>query len=128
MFTLNKKQFKSFVGGVAFLSVPVLALVLPCALHADALHVSESEAQHAVITKVAPQYPPIARQMNLAGRVEVELFVNSGGTVDKAEVVAGNPILGGAAVNAAKRWKFQPFQADGKVSDAVVRLSFDFVK
>jgi protein TonB len=128
MLTLNKKQFKSFVGGVAFVSLPVLAAVFPGALRAEALHVSEQEAQHAVITKVAPQYPPIARQMNLAGRVEVELYVNAGGTVDKAQVVAGNPILGGAAVNAAKRWKFQPFQADGKASDAVVRLSFDFVK
>lgn len=126
MFTPTKTQFKSVIRRAAFISLPIVSAVLPSALRADTLHVSEQDAQRAVLTKIAPQYPPIARQLNLAGRVVVDVFVNSDGGVDKADVVNGNPILGGAAVNAAKHWKFQPFQANGKPSDAVVRLSFDF--
>lgn len=128
MFTQTKNQVQSIFRKAALVSLPLLTAVVPCTLQADALQVSEQDAQRAVITKVAPQYPPIARQLNLAGRVVVEVFVNADGTVDKASVVNGNPILGGAAVNAAKRWKFQPFQANGKASDAVVHLSFDFVR
>lgn len=128
MFTQTKNQVQSVFRKAALVSLPLLTAVVPCTLQADALQVSEQDAQRAVITKVAPQYPPIARQLNLAGRVVVEVFVNADGTVDKASVVNGNPILGGAAVNAAKRWKFQPFQANGKASDAVVHLSFDFVR
>ncbi len=128
MFTPTKEQFKSIIRRAALLSLPIFSAVVPCALQADALHISEQDAQRAVVTKVAPQYPPIARQLNLAGRVVVDAFVNSEGGVDKADVVNGNPILGSAAVNAAKHWKFQPFQANGKPSDAIVRLSFDFVR
>lgn len=128
MFTPATSHFKSIIRSAALLSLPILTAVVPCTLQADALQVSEQDGQRAVITKVAPQYPPIARQMNLAGRVVVSIFVNEQGGVDKAEVVNGNPILGGAAVNAAKHWKFQPFQANGKATDAVVQVSFDFVK
>jgi hypothetical protein len=35
-------------------------------------------------------------------------------------------ILAGAAVNASKQWKFQPFQLDGKPSKAVIRIAFSF--
>lgn len=128
MFTPTKNQVKSVIKRAAFISLPIISTVFPCALQADTLRVSEQDAMRAVVTKVPPQYPPIARQLNLAGRVVVDVFVNPDGAVDKADIINGNPILGGAAVNAAKHWKFQPFMENGKPSDAVVRLSFDFVK
>lgn len=128
MFTTTKSHLKSVIRRAALVSLPIVSVVLPSTLQADVLRVSEQDALRAVVTKVAPQYPPIARQLNLAGKVVVDVFVNSDGGVDKADIINGNPILGGAAVNAAKHWKFQPFQANGKASDAVVRLSFDFVK
>jgi outer membrane biosynthesis protein TonB len=43
-------------------------------------------------------------------------------------VISGNPVLGAAAVAAGKRWKFQPFQADGKPAKTIVRVNFDFSK
>ena len=97
-----------------------------CGLMADPIRVADSEAMKSVLQKVRPEYPPIAKQLKLSGRVVVDLTVAEDGTVEKADVVAGNPILGNAAKNAGKNWKFTPFQADGKSSKAVIRINFDF--
>ena len=54
------------------------------------------------------------------------MTVAENGSVESADVVNGNPILASAAKTAAKNWRFQPFQEDGKSSKAVVRINFDF--
>lgn len=103
------------------------ALLLPaCSLHAGVVRVSDQEAQQSIVQKVRPDFPAIAKQMKLSGRVVVDLTVAEDGKVEKADVVSGNPILGTAAKNAAKQWTFRPFQENGKVSEAVVRINFDF--
>jgi TonB family protein len=113
------------------LSLTWLAAVLisgmlgPCAF-ADVVRVTEVQARKSVIQKVEPTYPPIARQMRLSGHVVLDMYVDESGNVEKVDVISGNPILGSAAVSAAKQWKFQPFQNDGKVTKAVIRVGFDF--
>lgn len=95
---------------------------------AETLKVNEAEAKKAATKKVPATYPPMARQMNLTGRVEVEALVDEAGSVQSASVKMGNPVLGGAALAAIKQWKFTPFTADGKPANAVVTISFDFQK
>jgi protein TonB len=92
------------------------------------VRIQEDEAKKAAVQRAQPTYPPIARQLNLSGRVVVDLNVDPEGAVDKVDVVSGNPILATSAVTAAKRWKFQPFQLEGKPTEAVVRIAFDFSK
>jgi protein TonB len=110
------------------LTAAALAAFCAGSAFAQPVRVQEDDAKKAALQKIQPTYPPIARQMNLAGRVLVDLTVAVDGTVEKVDVVSGNPILAGSATAAAKRWKFQPFQADGKPTDAVVRIAFDFNK
>lgn len=57
---------------------------------------------------VAPIYPPVARSARIEGKVEVE--INSDvktGEVQSVNVVSGHPLLGPAAVSAAKKWQFE---------------------
>ena len=65
--------------------------------------VSEVEAKKAIIKKVTPNYPPIARQMKLSGRVELTVTIDEDGGVESAKIKNGNPILGGSAVMATHR-------------------------
>ena len=119
-----RNNFK-FVGPIA-LSLVMLAGTART-MRADMLHVSEDEAKKSVVAKVIPMLPPIAKQAHLSGRVVVDLVVSEDGSVEKVDVVSGNPILGGAAAKAGKSWTFKPFQgSDGKATKAVVKLSFDF--
>ena len=90
------------------------------------IRVAEPELKKAVVTKVSPEYPPVARQLHLAGRVEVEVYVTPDGEVDKVQPVSGNPVFTNSAISAVKKWKFTPFKADGKPTKAVGTLTFNF--
>ena len=88
--------------------------------------VTKSEGQSAATTKVQPDYPPIARQLKIEGPVELEAVVSESGTVEKVNIVSGNPILTKPAVEALKKWKFAPFTADGKAVRALVPVGLNF--
>ncbi len=111
-----------------FLAVSLLAAVAgTSSLWAeDAVRVSEAEFKKAAVTKVVPDYPPLAKQLRVAGRAEVDVYVAEDGSVEKAEPLSGNPLFTSAATNALKKWKFTPFKADGKAVKAVGKVAFDF--
>lgn len=94
----------------------------------DAVRVPSSEGVRAAIKKADPEYPPMAKQMNISGTAEVDVFVNTDGTVEKVDIVKGNPLLTAAAASAAKNWKFTPFKVEGAPAKAVFRLAFDFAQ
>ncbi len=90
------------------------------------VRVPEAEAKKALVTRVDPEYPPMARQMRLSGRVQVDAYIDENGAVEKVQVVNGNPLLTSAAVNAVKKWKFNAITANGKAVKAVAGFTFDF--
>ncbi len=90
------------------------------------LKVDEADAKGAAVSKVVPEYPQMAKQMRLAGRVEVEVVIDAEGNVEKTQVVSGNALLSSAASMALKKWKFTPFSSGGKPVRAVTTIGFDF--
>jgi protein TonB len=90
------------------------------------LRVSTSEAIKAATSKPQPVYNPVARQMKVAGKVEVEAVVDTSGNVEDVKALTGNPLLTQSAVSAVQKWKFTPFTENGAPSKAIVTLSFDF--
>ena len=106
--------------------IGVFSLAL-CAVPQDgAVRVPEPEAKKAVLTRVEPEYPPMAKQMRVMGRVQVDAFIDAEGSFEKVQPLNGNMLLSTAAVNAVKRWKFSPLPPDGKAVKAVTTLTFDF--
>jgi TonB family protein len=59
-------------------------------------------------SKVQPAYPELARKMNIVGTVKVQVTVAPNGTVKDAKVVGGHPVLAGAALEAIRKWRFEP--------------------
>jgi len=90
------------------------------------LKVAEADARKAATAKPAPDYPPAAQQLRIGGRVELEAIVAEDGTVEEARPVKGNPMLTKAGAAALKKWRFTPFQEDGKPARALVSISFEF--
>src|SRR5579885_2066519 len=91
-----------------------LFLGLTAMLHAADMRIATPEALKAVVKKVPPDYPAIARQMKVAGKVEVDVVIDAEGNVEDVKVLSGNALLTNAAVSAVKKWKFSPFTQDGK--------------
>jgi TonB family protein len=75
-----------------------------------------------VKTKVSPAYPELARRMSIAGVVKVQVVVAPNGSVKTTKVVGGHPLLVNAAVDAIKKWKFEPAAEE---STGVVEFKFD---
>ncbi len=61
-----------------------------------------------VKVRVEPTYPEIAKRFRLSGTVKVEVTITPAGTVKSTRVVGGHPVLVESAVEAVKKWKFEP--------------------
>ncbi len=91
----------------------VLAIAL-CAAHAAA-------DTRKPVANPDPEYPEIARRMNLNGIVKVEIVIAPDGTIKSAKVLGGHPLLAEAVQRALKKWKYAPGP-----SETTLELEFKF--
>ena len=68
-----------------------------------------------------PEYPEIARRMNITGTVKTEIVISPEGTVKSVKVLGGHPLLVDAVQKALKRWKYAPTG-----SETTIQLDFKF--
>lgn len=71
--------------------------------------------------RVVPDYPNIAREMNITGKVKIEATVEPDGHVKSTRAVGGSPLLVDSAEKALKNWKF-----DVGPKETVEVIEFDF--
>src|SRR5437667_82549 len=55
-----------------------------------------------------PEYPELARQMNIKGVARVMVTVSADGAVKEVKEVGGHPLLIEALTRAVKKWKYEP--------------------
>jgi TonB family protein len=72
------------------------------------LRVVSQVLQGKAIERVVPVYPELMKRIRLEGDVSVEVIISPEGRVESARAVSGHPMLASAAVDAARRWRFQP--------------------
>ena len=82
---------------------------------------SSDELTRRAKNKVNPFYPELAKKMNITGTVRIEVTVSPNGTVKEARIVGGHPVLATAALDAAKKWRFEPAPAE---SSGVIEFKF----
>ena len=82
----------------------------------------EARTERKVVTRVEPEYPEALKRLFIGGVVRIEVVVTPNGTVENAQVLGGNPILGQSALKAIKRWKYAPAATKEKF---VVKFQFD---
>ena len=73
---------------------------------------AQGELTRKAKTKVMPAYPDLARRMNITGTVKVLVVVAPNGSLKDTKIVGGNPLLVNAAMDALKKWKFEPADSD----------------
>ncbi|HET6175949.1 MAG TPA: energy transducer TonB [Candidatus Sulfotelmatobacter sp.] len=104
-----------------------LLAVLSLALTVGPVHLGAQQAQNDELvrrakSRVQPLYPELARKMNIAGTVKIEVVVAPNGTVKDARVVGGHPVLANAALDAAKKWRFEPASSE---STGIIDFKFE---
>jgi protein TonB len=61
-----------------------------------------------VISRVNPEYPPLARQIHMQGVVTIDAILDEQGNVAEMKVVSGPPLLMQSALDAVRKWKYEP--------------------
>ncbi|MGH9381344.1 MAG: energy transducer TonB [Thermoanaerobaculia bacterium] len=74
-----------------------------------------------------PTYTEIARRARIEGVVIVQAIVNKEGVVENVKILKGLPMgLDQSAVDAVKRWRFEPATLHGKPVDVYYTLTVNF--
>jgi TonB family protein len=108
-------KFAQFAAGAA-----IVAMMLAGSTQGQQ-SVSTNESGRKIVTRVAPVYPQLAKNLHLQGAVKVEAVVRPNGSVKSTKVLGGNPVLADAAQQAIVKWKFEPAQEE---TTEVVQLAF----
>ena len=62
----------------------------------------------AIVSRVSPAYPELARRMHVSGKVVLLVTIQADGKVSATKVESGHALLAPAAQDAVSRWRFAP--------------------
>lgn len=106
----------------SFIFLVVAVLCGTMALPGLTLQTSQSQANTRKLKlSVPPEYPELARKMNIQGVARVLLSVTTDGRVVGVKELGGNPVLVAALVQAVRKWKYEPADRESEIE---VRFEF----
>ena len=79
-----------------------------------------------IVKKIAPEYPPLARQARIQGVVTLKAQLNKSGDVVNLQLISGHPMLAPAAIEAVKQWKYKPYLLNGEAVDVETTVTVNF--
>jgi protein TonB len=80
----------------------------------------------AILHQVDPVYPELARRARIQGPVVLLMTVDEHGQPIQVQVLDGHPAFHEAAKQAARQWRFEPAQMNGRPVMAAFRLTLKF--
>lgn len=89
---------------VTFLVLASMLMVAPGSGQAQ----EASAGARKVVDRVVPQYPSVARRMNIQGVVRLDVIVAPNGSVKSVDVKGGHPLLVQSAQSALQMWRWEP--------------------
>jgi TonB family protein len=103
---------------VAFLGL----LLVSCMVFPQTVQQQQvQEATRKLKSSVPPEYPELARRLNVRGTARVSVTVAADGRVTNAKELGGNPLLVDSLIRAVKKWKYEP-----AAKESVIEVKFDF--
>ena len=78
-------------------------------------------------TVVLPEYPPIALQKNMQGRVVVNAVISKDGTLQNLRLQGRPSLLSGSVLEALRKWRYRPRTTQNGVPVEVeTQITIDF--
>jgi TonB family protein len=88
--------------------------------------VTSKEMGERLINRVAPLYPPLARQARIQGTVMLLAVINKSGDVQSVQLISGHPMLAPAAIAAVKQWKYRPYLLNDEAVEVETTVQVNF--
>lgn len=95
--------------------------------HPAPVRMSEGVMEAALIYKVQPLYPAIARAIHLAGTVRLRAIITADGAVRQLDVISGNALLAQPAIAAVREWRYRPTRLNGEPVEVETFITVNFV-
>ncbi|HEV2729872.1 MAG TPA: energy transducer TonB [Terriglobales bacterium] len=90
------------------------------------LKVSQGVSQGMLIKRVQPVYPSSAKQMRLEGTVQLMASITKDGRISSVKQLSGDAILGRAAIDAVRQWKYKPYFLNGEPVEIQTQITVNF--
>jgi TonB family protein len=79
-----------------------------------------------LIHEVKPIYPPGAVEAQVQGNVVLQVVVGADGAVRDLRLISGSLLLAPAAIEAVRRWQYQPSYLNGQSIESETRVTMKF--
>jgi periplasmic protein TonB len=90
------------------------------------LRISQGVSQGLILKRVQPVYPQQALQMRLEGKVELQANITKTGDTTGIKQLSGEKILGRAAMDAVRQWKYKPYYLNGEPVEVETQITVNF--
>ncbi|MBZ5721448.1 MAG: TonB family protein [Acidobacteriia bacterium] len=105
----------------------VASRITPTLLGAlEPVSVPEDLARRLILQKVDPSYPEQALRAGLQGPVVLQALISRDGSIRDLKLVHGSLLLGKAAYQAVKQWRYKPYLLNGQAVEAQTYVTVDF--
>jgi TonB family protein len=105
----------------------VATRVAPSLLAAlEPIALPEELSERLILQKVAPGYPQQALKAGLQGSVVLQALIGRDGNIRDVKLIRGSFLLGKAAYQAVRQWRYQPWVVNGRAVEAETFVTVDF--
>jgi TonB family protein len=75
---------------------------------------------------VRPDFPDEAQRRRVGGAVQLEVLIGPDGRVKDLRVIRSSPLFDEAAMDAVRKWEYEPPQSEGKAVSVVMTVTVTF--
>jgi protein TonB len=123
---LSSENAAKAIAGIVSSSASSGSPAAPPPAAAGPLLLSEASTEALLIKKVSPVYPDEALVKRIEGSVALEANIDSNGEVTDVKVTSGDEILGRAASDAVKQWKYKPYYLNSQPVAIRTQITLNF--
>jgi protein TonB len=98
----------------------------PIAPENQTVELAPAALQDNLLYRLEPEYPEEAREKHIESVVVLKIHISRDGTVKDEKMLSGNPLLGQAAIDAVRQWRFKPQRIDGHLVEAETVITLFF--
>jgi TonB family protein len=105
----------------------VVANLTPTLLGAlEPVLIPEEVSRKLLLQKIQPNYPEQALRAGLQGPVVLQAWIGRDGKIRDLKLVRGYMVLGRAAFDAVRQWRFQPYYRNGHPMETETYITVNF--
>ena len=90
------------------------------------VELSEGSAEKLLLKRTQPYYPEQALRTRVEGVVVLEAWIGVDGEIRELKLIRGSLLLGQAACEAVRNWRYRPYLVNGRAVEAETIVTIDF--